>query len=211
MSGQTGPTPNASSSSAQNAGLPLAELPPCPAAVSWAQLEAGLDTIAQSPKDHGVLELIVRRPRKEGREVLPEGELDLAQGLVGDTWKARGSSSTPDKSAHPDMQLTLMNARVIALVAQERERWQLAGDQLFIDLDISEANTPPGTRLGIGTAVIEVTAAPHTSCQKFRARFGPDALKFVNSPIGKRMHLRGINAKVVQPGTVRVGDSVVKL
>ena len=175
------------------------------------ELEAGLDTIRQSPADEGRLELIVRRPQIDAREVLEEGELDLEEGLVGDTWSARGSSRTADGSAHPDMQLNIMNARVIALVAQDKARWQLAGDQLFVDMDLSAENLPPGTRLALGSAVIEVTAQPHNGCKKFVARFGLDAMKFVNSPVGKQLHLRGINAKVVQPGTIRVGDRAKKL
>lgn len=175
------------------------------------ELEAGLDEIRQSPRDEGVLALIVRRPQIEAREVLEGGELDLATGLVGDSWINRGSSRTADGSSHPDMQLNIMNARVIALVAQDKDRWQLAGDQLFIDMDLSAENVPPGTQLALGSAVIEVTAQPHTGCKKFVARFGVDAMKFVNSPVGKQLQLRGINARVVQPGMIRVGDVVKKL
>jgi len=175
------------------------------------ELEAGLAQIRQSPTDEGVLELIVRRPQINEREVLEKGELDLAEGLVGDTWRARGSSRTSDGSSHPDMQLNVMNARAIALVAQHKDRWPLAGDQLFIDLDLSAENLPAGTRLAIGSAVIEVTAQPHTGCKKFVARFGLDAMKFVNATVGKQLHLRGINAKVVHPGMIRVGCPVKKI
>jgi hypothetical protein len=176
-----------------------------------AELEAGLAEIRRSPKDEGALEMIVRRPRVDEREVLAEGELDLIQGLVGDNWKTRGSSLTADGSSHPDTQLNVMNARAIALMAQNKARWPLAGDQLFIDLDLSAENLPPGTRLAVGSSVIEVTAQPHTGCKKFVARFGLEAMKFVNSPVGKQLRLRGINAKVVQPGLVRVGDIVKKI
>ena len=179
--------------------------------LTTAELEAGLDTIRQSPKNEGVIALIVRRPQVDAREVLEEGELDLAEGLVGDTWKVRRSNRTPDGSPHPDMQLNIMNARVIALVAQEKDRWPLAGDQLFIDMDVSQENLPPGTRLALGSAVIEVTGQPHTGCKKFEARFGLDALKLVNSPVGRQLQLRGLNAKVAQPGVIRVGDLVKKL
>jgi len=174
--------------------------------LTWAELEAGLDTVRQAPADAGVLELIVRRPAVGVREVLDVGELDLAQGLVGDTWPLRGSSRTPDGTPHPEMQLNIMNARAAALVAQARERWALAGDQLFIDLDVSGRNLPPGTRLAVGTAVIEVTPQPHTGCDKFVARYGLDAAKFVNSRVGRELNLRGINARVVRTGTIRVGD-----
>jgi hypothetical protein len=179
--------------------------------LTMAELEAGLEYIRQSPKDGGVLELIVRRPRVDEREVLKEGELDPVEGLLGDSWKMRSSSRTPDGSAHPDMQLNIMNARAIALVAQDRARWPLAGDQLFIDMDLSTENLSPGTRLAIGTALIEVTNQPHTGCKKFVARFGMDAMKFVNSTVGKALCLRGINARVVRAGVIRIGDEVKKL
>jgi hypothetical protein len=185
----------------------MAEVKP----LMMAALEAGLPTIRQSPNDAGVLALIVRRPQMGAREVLAEAELDLVKGLVGDNWSIRGSSRTADGSAHPNMQLTIMNARVIALVAQEKERWPLAGDQLFIDLDLSAANVPPGTRLSLGSAVIEITDQPHTGCSKFVSRFGQDALNFINSPAGKQLQLRGVNAKVVQPGVIRVEDVVKKM
>lgn len=176
-----------------------------------AELEAGLAEIRRSPKDDGPLELIVRRPRVDGREVLTEGELHPSEGLVGDSWKERGSSRTADGSAHPEMQLNIINARAIALVAQGRERWPLAGDQLYLDLDLSGENLPPGTRLALGGAVIEVTAQPHTGCKKFVSRFGVEAMKFVNSEVGRRLNLRGINARVVRPGLIRVGDTARKI
>jgi len=179
--------------------------------LTTAELEAGLEYIRQAPREQGALAMIVRRPAVDEREVLTTAELDPAHGLVGDTWKQRGSSRTDDGSAHPDMQLNIMNARAIALLAQDEARWPLAGDQLYIDLDLSAENLPPGTQLQIGSAIVEVTAQPHTGCQKFKARFGADALKFVNSAVGKELHLRGINARVVQGGVIRAGDMVRKL
>ncbi|WP_420643193.1 MOSC domain-containing protein [Candidatus Leptofilum sp.] len=179
--------------------------------LTMTELEAGLDIIRQSPKNDGVLEMIVRRPSTDERELLDEGELDTAVGLVGDNWKTRGSRHMPDGSANPDAQLTLMNSRAANLVAQSRDRWALAGDQLYVDFDLSEENIPPGTQLQIGEAIIEVTAQPHTGCKKFVARFGMDAVKFVNSPQGKELHLRGINTKVVQGGTISVGDAIIKI
>ncbi len=175
------------------------------------ELEAGLDEIRESPKDNGMLEMIVRRPEIDAREVLDSGELDVIDGLVGDNWRTRGCPLTDDGAAHPEMQLNIMNTRVVDLVAEDRERWQLAGDQLFVDLDLSAENLPPGTRLAIGSAVIEVTPMPHNGCKKFVERFGLDAMQFVNSPLGKHLHLRGINAKVIQSGEIRVHDVVRKI
>lgn len=175
------------------------------------ELDAGLDGIRQAPKDDGVLELIVRRPAVNGRERLDEGELSVADGLVGDNWKARPSSRTMDRSPHPDMQLNVMSSRVVVLVSQSRDRWSLAGDQLFVDLDVSHANLPAGTRLAMGEAIIEVTSQPHNGCHKFVERFGRDAVSFVNYPVGKALRMRGLNARVVQPGRIRVGDRVRKL
>lgn len=175
------------------------------------ELEEGLDEIRRSPADGGTVELIVRRPAVDEREVLEEGGLDLSEGLVGDSWSLRKSKSRPDGSPHPDMQLNIMNARAIGIIAGDRGHWPLAGDQFYVDLDLSEWNLPPGTRLALGTAVIEVTDQAHTGCKKFSSRFGLDALRFVNSKAGKELHLRGINAKVVQPGRVRHGDAISKL
>ena len=170
------------------------------------QLEAGLPEILASPKDEGVVRMIVRRPDVGEREVVESGELDPAEGLVGDNWRSRGSGQTEDGTAHPEMQLNLMNSRVIALVARSEDRWALAGDQLFVDLDLSKENLPAGTRLAMGSAIVEVTAVPHLGCKKFVARFGLEAMKFVNSRRGKKLCLRGINAKVVKPGRVGTGD-----
>ncbi len=175
------------------------------------ELEAALDHLRQAPKDEGVIELIVRRPEEDLREVLDEAELDISLGLIGDNWKVRGSSKTPDGSAHPEMQINIMNSRVTALVAQERERWPLAGDQLYIDMDLGRENLPAGSRIAVGSAVLEVSPLPHTGCKKFVARFGAEAMQFVNSELGKALCLRGINAKVVQGGTVKVGQTAKKI
>lgn len=177
--------------------------------VSATDLEAGLSDIERAPASEGTVELIVRRPAEGEREILEEGELDLDKGLVGDRW--RSHARTSGEAADTSTQLTLMNARVIALLAPDRERWGLAGDQLYVDLDLRPENLPPGTRLALGSAVIEVTDMPHTGCAKFSARFGSDAIRFVNSPKGRSLRLRGMNARVVQPGRVRPGDVIRKL
>ncbi len=176
-----------------------------------AELDAGLEYIRQSPRDGGTLRMIVRRPSVDERELLDEGELNLQDGLVGDTWNVRVSKHS--KTGQPNLyaQITVMNARCIELLSPDRERWALAGDQLYVDFDLNDDNIPPGSRLAIGSAILEVSAEPHTGCQKFSARFGVEAMKFVNSPEGKRLHLRGINARVIQAGTIRVGDMVRKI
>jgi hypothetical protein len=175
------------------------------------ELEAALDHLRQTPRDDGVVQLIVRRPETDEREVVEEAELDPVLGLIGDNWHVRGSRRTPDGSAHPDMQINIMNARVTALVAQDKDRWPLAGDQLYIDMDLSKTNLPAGSRISVGSAVLEVSPLPHTGCHKFVARFGLEAMKFVNSEVGKELCLRGINAKVIQGGVVKVGHTARKI
>ena len=172
------------------------------------ELEAGLDEIRQSPKQEGTLEIIVRRPETLQRNIVQEGELNPDVGLVGDNWKKRGG---PERPANPETQITLTNARAIQHIAQSKDRWALAGDQLYVDFDLSEENAPAGTRLSIGSAILEVTPEPHNGCKKFVERFGMDAMLFVNSEVGKALHLRGINARVVQAGTIAVGDAIRKL
>jgi MOSC domain-containing protein YiiM len=180
--------------------------------VDKATLAAGLSTIEAAPTDRGVLELIVRRPETLARESVDAAELSLDVGLVGDNWLARGSRHTDDGSAEPERQLTLMNARAIDLFAGgDKARWPEAGDQLYIDLSLAETNVPAGTRLAIGDAVVEVSPLPHTGCAKFLERFGRDVSQFVTTGDGMRLHLRGINAFVVTPGTISTGDAVVKL
>lgn len=171
---------------------------------------AWLAHVRSSPADLGTVELIVRRPATDEREVVDAAELDARVGLVGDNWLTRGSRSTPDGSAEPDAQLNVMNSRCAALVAGSRERMALAGDQLFLDLDLSPANVPPGTRLALGSAVIEITAKPHTGCAKFTRRFGLAAHRWINGNVGRSLNLRGVCAKVVVAGTVRTGDAVIK-
>jgi hypothetical protein len=173
------------------------------------EAESNLDEIRLSPRDSGTVELIARRPAEDQREVLETARVDPERGLVGDRWLERIQAA--EKTTNPDTQLTLMNARAAALVAGPRDRWAVAGDQLYVDLDLSGANLPAGTRLGIGSAVIEVTAVPHTGCGKFLRRFGIEAQKLVNSPAGRELNLRGINARVVTPGVIRCGDAVTKL
>ena len=170
-----------------------------------------LDSIRSSPAGSGVIDLIVRRPEVDEREILEEATIDPAVGVVGDTWPVRASTSSPDGGPHPDAQVTITNSRVIALLAQVPERWALAGDQLYVDFDLSIDNLPPGTQLAVGSAVLEVSAKPHLGCVKFRRRFGSDALSFVNSPLGKDLRLRGVNTRVVQGGTVRRGDVIKRL
>jgi MOSC domain-containing protein YiiM len=145
--------------------------------------------------------MIVRRPDRDRRDVLEQAEIDAAEGLVGDRWS---KSETPN----PDTQVTLMNARVIEFLAGSQDRWALAGDQFYVDLDLSIDSLPAGTRLQVGTAVIEVTETPHTGCAKFAERFGMDAARFVNSDVGRRLRLRGANARVIEPGRITRGDPI---
>jgi hypothetical protein len=178
---------------------------------SFAEMEAALDHVLAAPRRIGTVELLVRRPAPDQREVLGEAELHPDHGMSGDAWSRTPDRHSPDGGPDPGRQLTLINARFAAFVAGEPERIPLAGDQVYVDLDLSEANLPAGTRLALGTAVVEMTGLPHTGCAKFLQRFGVDAQRFVNSPTGRTLRLRGANARVVVPGTVRPGDAVRKL
>ena len=167
--------------------------------VARATLDASVDEVRGSPTDDGRIELIVRRPAEGEREVLESAELDTEQGLVGDRW-----------SGTPDTQLTLMNARSARVIAGEPENWPPAGDQIYVDFSLAGADIPPGTRIALGSAVVEITPEPHTGCGKFVRRFGVDAMKWVNSPVGRELNLRGVNARVVTGGTVSVGDRIAR-
>ncbi len=171
--------------------------------LTMADLQQGLAHIAGSPRDGGTVEMIVRRPKVDEREVVTDAEIRPGAGLVGDSWGTRPHPSS-------EAEITLMNARCVALLAGDVDRWPLAGDQLYVDLDLGEQNLPAGTRIRLGSVLLEVSAKPHTGCSKFSARFGADALGFVNEPDGRAMRLRGLNARVVEGGSVRTGDLVTK-
>jgi len=162
--------------------------------------------VIDAPKDEGVVRLIVRRPGKSQREILERGQFDTEVGLVGDDWINRPGRGS-DKP-NPHAQVTIMNARVAALISGDPEpgTWAQCGDQLYVDLDISEQNMPAGTRVGIGDLELEIQAEPHTGCVQFRGWWGPEALRFISTKQGLALRMRGANAVVVQPGTVRPGD-----
>lgn len=175
------------------------------------QLTAGLPGVAAAPRGEGVLDLIVGRPGEGERVVLDEGELSTEVGLVGDDWPNRPSRDLDYTAPDPRRMLTIMNSRAAALIGGPIERWPLFGDQLYIDLDIGDEHLPAGTRLAIGDTVVEITEKPHTGCAKFTQRFGLDAMRFVNSPDGSALRMRGANAQVLTGGTIRPGDRVTVL
>jgi len=179
--------------------------------LSIEELNVHLDHIRQSPAHEGRVELIVRRPRDDEREIVESAEISVELGMAGDNWKTRGSKHSMDGSASPAMQITIMNSRMISALANDKSGWAPAGDQFFVDMDLSETNLPVGTRIQLGTAILEVSEKPHTGCRKFTARYGSDATKFVNSPEGRRLRLRGINTQVIKSGIVRIGDVIRRL
>ena len=174
-------------------------------------LLAGLSYVRAAPANQGVVEAIVVRPESEKR-VSPEAcEVSAELGVHGDHWAKGCWRSLPDGSPAPEVQIALMSARVASLISPDRRRWPLAGDNLIVDLDLSEQSLPVGRRIAIGEVVLEITAVPHTGCRKFSERFGSDAVKFVNSSEGKSLRLRGVFGRVVEPGSIRTGDAIRKL
>ena len=176
-----------------------------------AELEAQLPKALTSPTDGGTLEGIVVRPDRDLRQTPFEAEVTSEEGLKGDRWVRHCTRKLADGRLNPDSQLTLMNSRVLDFIAGSRDRWELAGDNLLVDLDITAANLPPGQRLRVGTAILEITPHPHTGCSKFSRRFGEQAFRFVNAPERADLRLRGVHASVIQSGLLRVGDRIQKL
>lgn len=171
----------------------------------------GLTHIKKSPKTKGDLQLIVRRPDVDQRELLKSAEINTDEGLIGDDWKARNKLKAHLRLNNGYDQITIMNSRVIERIAGSPEHWPPAGDQLYVDFDLSRNNLPPGTQLKLGSVILEVSKKDHTGCKKFIQRFGRDAFNFVNSAEGKQLCLRGINTRVIRSGSVKLGDSICKL
>lgn len=169
-----------------------------------------LDHVRAAPADRGRVESIVLRPKVDERVVVQAAMVDAQDGVIGDSWRARGSSK-PSGSANPESQVTVMSVRALAAIEPDESRWPLAGDQLLVDADLSVANLPAGSRFAVGDVILEVSETPHTGCSKFSARFGSDALRWVNSPEGRELRLRGVNTRVVQGGAVQVGDVIRKV
>jgi MOSC domain-containing protein YiiM len=185
-------------------------MPAAPAS-SARDFEPHLDSVRAAPPEGGHVELIVLRTGPGQRSVVTQAAIDVDDGVVGDSWRTRGSTSRPDGSAEPDAQVTIMSTRVLAAIEPDRSRWPLAGDQLLVDADLSVQNLPAGTRIAVGEAVLEVSGKPHTGCSQFRERFGSDALRWVNSPVGRELRMRGVNLRVISGGTVRVGDELRRI
>lgn len=170
------------------------------------ELEYNLPYILSSPKDEGRIENIIVRRKKNERELRKEVFLSQERGVEGDRWFDL-SKGEPD----PRRQLTIINSRLIKLLAQNDERMQLAGDNLITDLDLSESNLPVGQRLTIGDVMVEIADVPHTGCSKFAERFGKDAVEFINAPERSSLRLRGVYAKFLNSGLIHVGDIIKKI
>ena len=175
------------------------------------ELQAALPDVLAAPKDGGTVDLIVVRPQKGQRQTPASVRLSLAGGVEGDHWAKGCWLTLDDGSPHPDVQICLMQSRMIRAIAGDIENWAPAGDNLFIDMDLGPANCPPGTRLALGSVEMVVTEEPHNGCQNFIDRYGRDACVFVNTGQGAELRLRGIYTRVTRDGTVSVGDTVRKI
>jgi len=178
--------------------------------VTASEIERRLPWVLDSPSDKGTVELIVVRPHTDQRESCAQALFSPSDGVLGDNWKTQCWKTLPSGQAHPDVQVAIMNARMIDVLSRDRAQWALAGDQLFVDFDLSVVNLTPGDRLRVGAVTLEITVEPHRGCQKFRQRFGDAALDCVNSSQGDNHRLRGIYAKIISAGEVRVGDVIGK-
>lgn len=167
---------------------------------TWAELESGLQALPPAPRDLGRVTAIIRRPEPQQRESLESVDLSVEAGIPGDAW-----NRAPTKS--PEGQLAVMNTAIARLIANGQDL-VVFGDNLFVDLDLSAASLPSGSRLSVGNAIVEVTPLPHNGCKKFHARFGPDALRLVQAPGTRAQNYRGIYWKVVTSGQVQVGAPV---
>ena len=163
-------------------------------------LARGLVALADAPKDRGRVALLVRRVEGGLRETPERACLVPDLGFPGDAWGRQ-------KQPRPEAQLTVMQIDVAGLIANGQPL-TLSGDNLFLELDLSTPNLPAGSRVRVGGATLEVTSKPHNGCQKFRARFGPEALRFVSQPDLRYRNLRGIYMRVVERGEVAPGDPV---
>jgi MOSC domain-containing protein YiiM len=175
------------------------------------EIEAGLSHVLASPKDQGELKAIVVRPEVNQRERLAAARLSPEGGVEGDRWATSTTLRRADGSPDPRTQVSLMNARILQLIANADDRMALAGDNLIVDLDLSEGNLSVGQKLAIGEVTLQITDVPHTGCDKFADRFGTDAVRYVNAPATKPLHLRGLYAQVLTAGTLRVGQVVRKV
>ncbi len=175
------------------------------------ELNDKMDWLLDSPKDGGVVRGIVVRPATDEREELQEARLSPEGGVEGDRWASTAQRKLKDGRLNPDVQVTLTNARLIELLAKERSRWSLSGDQIYVDMDLSMENLQPGQRLAIGSTVLEISEVPHRGCSKYRSRFGQAGFDLVDSARGRELRFRGVYAQIVKEGTVGVGDQIHKV
>ena len=187
-------------------------------AVSQDSLKKGLDKPINynqsSPRDNGVVKLLVIRPETHVRTLPNAVVVSVEQGVVGDKWEAECTIKLENGKSNPDLQIAIINTKVIKEIAQsdfDMDRLALAGDNIYADLNLCEENMPVGQQIQIGNTLLEVTPFPHFGCKKFSERYSVEDLKVVNSTAGKPQHLRGIYVKVIKNGSISIGESIKKI
>jgi hypothetical protein len=174
-------------------------------------LMAALPFVMAAPADNAPVRQLCFRPDRHARSFPDQLALTRAAGIPGDRWLAEPWLRLPDGAPDPDIQVSILPARVLDLIWKPGDTAPHPGDPIIADMDLSLANLPPGTLVQAGSAVLRVSALFNDGCVKWKARYGADAKDWITAPGHPALRLRGILCAVVQDGAVRIGDRLQKL